>query len=61
MGEEKQMLKEALTSRNDRKVSRVKETKRGAIVLAFVMLFVFLEIAFARSFKVYPGAKLEDF
>ena len=54
------MLNEVLINRNDQKVSRVKETKKGAIVLAFVMLFVFPEIAFARSFKVYPGAKLED-
>jgi hypothetical protein len=33
--------------------------KRGAYVLAFMMLFVFPAVAFAGSFKVYPGAKLD--
>ena len=35
--------------------------KRGAYVLAFVMLFVLpAVVVFAGSFKVYPGAKLDD-
>ena len=33
--------------------------KRGAYVLAFVMLFVLPAVVFAGSFKVYPGAKLD--
>jgi len=34
--------------------------KRGAYVLAFVMLFALPTVVFAGTFKVYPGAKLED-
>ena len=34
--------------------------KRGAYVLAFVMLFFLSAVVFAGGFKVYPGAKLED-
>jgi len=34
--------------------------KRGAFVLALVMLFALPAVAFAGSFKVYPGAKVED-
>lgn len=34
--------------------------KRGAYVLAFVMLFALPTVVSAGSFKVYPGAKVED-
>src|SRR5512139_3143506 len=34
--------------------------KRSAYVLAFMMLFSLSTMVFAESFKVYPGAKLED-
>ena len=34
--------------------------KRIAYVLAFMMFFVLPAVVFAGSFKVYPGAKLED-
>lgn len=34
--------------------------KRGAYVLAFVMFFVVAALGFSASFKVYPGARLED-
>ena len=33
--------------------------KRGAFVLALVMFFALPAVAFAGSFKVYPGAKVE--
>ena len=54
------MLNQVLINRSDRKRFGVKERKRGAIVLALVMLFVLTEVAFSSSFKVYPEAKLED-
>ena len=34
--------------------------KRGTFVLALVMLFALPTVVFAGTFKVYPGAKLED-
>jgi hypothetical protein len=35
--------------------------KRSAYVLAFIMMFLgLLAVVFAGSFKVYPGAKVED-
>jgi hypothetical protein len=34
--------------------------KRSAYVLAFMMLFSLSTVVFAGSFKVYPGAKVED-
>ena len=34
--------------------------KRSAYVLAFVMFFSLSAVVLAGSFKVYPGAKLED-
>jgi len=34
--------------------------KRSACVLAFVMFFSLSAVVLAGSFKVYPGAKLED-
>ena len=54
------MKNEILYRRGCLEVYRVKETKRGAGVFAFVMVFVLSAIAFAGSFVVYPGAKVED-
>ena len=34
--------------------------KRSACVLAFVMFFILSAVVLAGSFKVYPGANLED-
>ena len=34
--------------------------KTGAFILTFVMLFTLPALGFSASFKVYPGAKLED-
>ena len=34
--------------------------KRSACVLAFVIFFGLSAVVFAGSFKVYPGAKVED-
>ena len=34
--------------------------KRSAYVLVFMMFFSLLAVVFAGSFKVYPGAKVED-
>ncbi len=34
--------------------------KRSAFVLAFMMFFSLLAVVFAGSFKVYPGADVED-
>jgi hypothetical protein len=34
--------------------------KRGALILTLVMSFTLPTVVFAGSFKVYPGAKLED-
>ncbi len=34
--------------------------RKGTWILAFVMLFSLLRPGFSASFKVYPGAKLED-
>ena len=34
--------------------------KTGAFILTFLMFFAFSTALFAASYKVYPGAKLED-
>jgi hypothetical protein len=34
--------------------------KTGAFILTFVIFFTFSTAVFAASFKVYPGARLED-
>jgi hypothetical protein len=34
--------------------------KTGAFILTFVIFFTFSTAVFAASFKVYPGAKVED-
>ena len=34
--------------------------KTGAFILTFLMFFIFSTALFAASFKVYPGAKVED-
>jgi hypothetical protein len=34
--------------------------KRGALILTFVMSFTLPALAFSASFKVYPGARVEE-
>jgi hypothetical protein len=34
--------------------------KRGALILTFIMLFTFPALGFSASFKVYPGARVEE-
>ena len=34
--------------------------KRGAFILTFVMFFTLPALGFSASFKVYPGARVED-
>jgi hypothetical protein len=60
IGETKQMLNDVLYIRSYLEAHRVKEKKGRALVFVFLMFFLLPAIAFAGSFVVYPGAKLED-